>query len=190
MAIPAVLSVALAYLAIIGGFEFYDDIQGITLSSMPDPFAADTGVWAMIKESLFHTFFTYGSQYNPVLWTMTYELFGSFLIFAFLLLLGKRKPFSLFGQNIVLAVSHAFYYYLFPRQLYLLPAPFCTALRDERPADSADYAAVHLRCGPSHLFERFVDAKTLVLLSRWSEQLFGPAKRRRAVQGERTVGMD
>ena len=91
LAAPAFLSIILAYLIVRLGLGFYDDISGITLSSMPDPFAADIRLLAMLKEGLFHTFFTYGSQYNPVLWTMTYELLGSFLIFAFLLILGRRS---------------------------------------------------------------------------------------------------
>jgi peptidoglycan/LPS O-acetylase OafA/YrhL len=91
LAVPAVLSILFAYLIMVFGFWFYDDIRETTLSSMPDPFIASTSFLLMAKEALLHTFFTYGSAYNPVLWTMTYELFGSFLIFAFLLLVGKLK---------------------------------------------------------------------------------------------------
>ncbi|WP_152396643.1 acyltransferase family protein [Paenibacillus guangzhouensis] len=91
LAVPAVLSVVIAYLVICFGFGYYDDIQGMTLSSMPDPFTASASFSVMIQEAFYHTFFTYGMTYNPVLWTMTYELFGSFLIFGFLLLVGKFK---------------------------------------------------------------------------------------------------
>ncbi|MFC7680872.1 acyltransferase family protein [Paenibacillus sp. GCM10028914] len=91
LAAPAFFSVILAYLIVIFGLGAFDNIREITLSSMPDPFAADAGLLSMLKEGLFHIFFTYGSGYNPVLWTMTYELLGSFLIFAFLLTLGKRN---------------------------------------------------------------------------------------------------
>lgn len=299
LAIPAVLSVVLAYLAIIGGFGFYDDIQGITLSSMPDPFAADTGVWAMMKESLFHTFFAYGSQYNPVLWTMTYELFGSFLIFAFLLLLGKRKlRFAVYALliwlwidsyylgfvlgmllsdlkhsdrnwlaainrpwiNAILVIAgifmgsypywntqgtiysilvweapgFSFFEFYHVTGSFLILTALLNSSRMQTLFNRKPFAylgkisfslyLVHFTIictlgsyifgqlysalpygmsvlltmvithpvifAAAHLFERFVDAKTLVLLSRWSERLFGPAKRRRAVQGERTVGMD
>ncbi|MFD0619758.1 acyltransferase family protein [Paenibacillus sp. GCM10027629] len=91
LAVPAVLSVVLAYLVIVFGFGYYDDIRGMTLSSMPDPSIASASFLVMIQEAFYHTFFTYGMTYNPVLWTMTYELFGSFLIFAFLLLVGRFK---------------------------------------------------------------------------------------------------
>lgn len=90
LAIPAFVSVIFAFALMRFGFGYFNSIKPITQSSMRDPFAADPGIWAMLKEGLFHTFFTYGSQYNPVLWTMTYELFGSFLIFGFLLLMGKH----------------------------------------------------------------------------------------------------
>ena len=83
LAVPALASVFLAYLILVLDLGAYDNIRGMTLSSMPDPFAADANLLVMLKESLFHTFFTYGSQYNPVLWTMTYELFGSLMIFVF-----------------------------------------------------------------------------------------------------------
>ncbi|ANY72586.1 acyltransferase [Paenibacillus ihbetae] len=88
---PAFASVVIAYACMIAGWGMFDDVRGLTGSSMPDPFAADASVLTMVKEGLFHTFFTYGAQYNPVLWTMTYELFGSLFIFAFLLLCGKRR---------------------------------------------------------------------------------------------------
>ncbi|BFH17860.1 acyltransferase [Paenibacillus dendritiformis] len=302
LAVPAWLSVVLAYVAILAGFGFYDDIQGITLSSMPDPFAADTGVWAMMKESLFHTFFTYGSQYNPVLWTMTYELFGSFLIFAFLLLLGKRKlRFAVYalliwlwmdsyylgfvlgmllsdlkhsGRNWLAALNRpwinavfvlvgiylgSFPYWAPQGTIYsilvweapgfsffefyhvigsflilaaLLNSSRMQTLFNRKPfaylgkisfslylvhftiiCSLGSYIFLQLHSvlpygmsvlltmlntlpvifAAAHLFERFVDANTLALLSRGSERLFGPAKRRRrerGVQGERTVGMD
>lgn len=90
LAAPALVSVFLAYLIIVLDLGAYDKIRGMTLSSMPDPFMASDNLLVMLKEGLFHTFFTYGSQYNPVLWTMTYELFGSFLIFGFLVLCGRR----------------------------------------------------------------------------------------------------
>lgn len=91
LAIPATLSVCLAFAAMRLGLGFFDNIRQATQSSMPDPFTASPRFLVMVQEALFHTFFTYGSAYNPVLWTMTYELLGSFLIFGFLLTLGRSK---------------------------------------------------------------------------------------------------
>ncbi|WP_433946748.1 acyltransferase family protein [Paenibacillus sp. SN-8-1] len=91
LAIPAFVSVIFAFALMSFEFGYFDDISPVTMSTMPDPYAADPTIWAMWTEGLFHTFFTYGNKYNPVLWTMTYELFGSFLIFTFLILLGKLR---------------------------------------------------------------------------------------------------
>ncbi len=91
LAIPATLSVCLAFAAMRLGLGFFDNIRQATQSSMPDPFTASPRFLVMVQEALYHTFFTYGSAYNPVLWTMTYELLGSFLIFGFLLTLGRSK---------------------------------------------------------------------------------------------------
>ncbi|MDR0269754.1 acyltransferase [Paenibacillus sp.] len=91
LAVPATLSVVFAYGVMLLGLGYFDDIRQTTLSSMPDPFLASSNLPVMIQEALFHTFFHYGSAYNPVLWTMTYELFGSFLIFGFLLTVGRFR---------------------------------------------------------------------------------------------------
>lgn len=91
LAVPAFVSVLFAFAVMRFGLGYYDNIRPLTMSSMHDPMSADPGIWTMLEEVLYHSFFTYGNQYNPVLWTMTYELFGSFLIFAFLLLLGKIR---------------------------------------------------------------------------------------------------
>lgn len=91
LAIPAFCSVVIAYIAMQVGFGYYDNIRHVTMSTMPDPFATSPRFSTMLMETWFHTFFTYGMQYNPVLWTMTYELFGSFLIFGFILLCGRHR---------------------------------------------------------------------------------------------------
>ncbi|MGN7360411.1 acyltransferase family protein [Paenibacillus sp. SAF-054] len=110
LAIPATLSVCLAFAAMRLGLGFFDNIRQATQSSMPDPFTASPRFLVMVQEALYHTFFTYGSAYNPVLWTMTYELLGSFLIFGFLLTLGRSKL-RILGYA-VLAVLLADSYYL------------------------------------------------------------------------------
>lgn len=45
----------------------------------------------MIKEAVFGNFFGNSSEYVGPLWTMTYEMLGSLLVFAFLALFGKEK---------------------------------------------------------------------------------------------------
>lgn len=43
-----------------------------------------------LKEGLYGAFFSISNQYNPVLWTMHFEFFGSFLVFGFCLLFGTH----------------------------------------------------------------------------------------------------
>jgi len=109
LAVPAALSVVVAYAAMRLGLGFFDDIRHATLSSMPDPFAASPNVLVMIREALFRTFFRYGSAYNPVLWTMTYELLGSFLIFGFLLTIGRWR-FRVVGYAVLTVLFIDSYY--------------------------------------------------------------------------------
>ncbi len=45
----------------------------------------------LLNRLFLHTFFTGGTVYDHVLWTMRYELFGSYLVFIFLLALGVNK---------------------------------------------------------------------------------------------------
>ncbi len=91
LAVPAFVSALLAFAVIKLGLGYFADVSAVTKSSMTDPYNLDPTVGTLLKEGLYNTFFTYGSQFNPVLWTMTYELFGSFLIYAFLLLFGRFR---------------------------------------------------------------------------------------------------
>jgi peptidoglycan/LPS O-acetylase OafA/YrhL len=47
--------------------------------------------FGMLKESFFGVFILDESNYNPVLWTMTYEFFGSFLVFIVAAVFGRFK---------------------------------------------------------------------------------------------------
>lgn len=49
------------------------------------------GIFDVLKESFFGVFVLEQCEYNPVLWTMTYEFFGSFLVFTIAALFGRFK---------------------------------------------------------------------------------------------------
>ncbi|MBQ4529127.1 MAG: acyltransferase [Lachnospiraceae bacterium] len=51
----------------------------------------EPSLFGMLKEAFVGNFFTYSSEYVGPLWTMTYEMLGSLLVFAFLALFGKEK---------------------------------------------------------------------------------------------------
>lgn len=91
LAVPAFVSVLLAYLVMVNGWGYYDKVRNLTMATMPDPYMVIPGIPELLKQGLYHTFFTYGMAYNPVLWTMTYELFGSFIIFGMLLIAGTFR---------------------------------------------------------------------------------------------------
>jgi peptidoglycan/LPS O-acetylase OafA/YrhL len=63
----------------------------------------------MLGESLFGVFFRHQANYNNVLWTMTYEFFGSFLVFAVAGLFGKTRGRYLAYAVILFAFLHTYY---------------------------------------------------------------------------------
>lgn len=93
LAVPAAVSVLLVYLAIIMKAFHLQEIWEITWTDMKkDYYALDTNVYTVIKAAIFDPFFRVKAHpYNPVLWTMSYELLGSFFIFGFLALFGRVK---------------------------------------------------------------------------------------------------
>lgn len=93
LAVPAAVSVLLVYLAIITNAFYLQDIWGTTWTDMKkNYYALDTNIYTVIKAAIFDPFFRFKAHpYNPVLWTMSYELLGSFLIFGFLALFGRVK---------------------------------------------------------------------------------------------------
>lgn len=93
LAVPAAVSVILVYLAIITNAFYLQEIWGTTWTDMKkDYYALDTNLYTVIKAAIFDPFFHFKAHpYNPVLWTMSYELLGSFLIFSFIALFGRVK---------------------------------------------------------------------------------------------------
>ncbi|MEC0094399.1 acyltransferase family protein [Paenibacillus macquariensis] len=93
LAVPVAVSVLLVYLAIITNAFYLQELWGTTWTDMKkNYYALDTNVYTVIKAAIFDPFFRFKAHpYNPVLWTMSYELLGSFLIFGFLALFGRVK---------------------------------------------------------------------------------------------------
>lgn len=93
LAVPAAVSVFFVYLAIVTSSFHLHEIWGTTLTDMKkDYYALDTNVYTVMKAAIFDPFFRFEAHpYNPVLWTMSYELLGSFFIFGFVALFGRVK---------------------------------------------------------------------------------------------------
>ncbi|MGN7454086.1 acyltransferase family protein [Paenibacillus pasadenensis] len=93
LAVPAAASVGLVYLGLMTHAFHLKDIWEATGTDMKkDYYALDQHLYTVIKAAVFDPFFRFESHpYNPVLWTMSYELLGSFLIFGFIALFGRAK---------------------------------------------------------------------------------------------------
>lgn len=92
LVIPAFFSVLVCYLLIKFGLSQTEEAAAITQSSeLAGVWSINPSLWQVIRDSTFGIFFANASSYNPVLWTMTIEFLGSFLIFATLLLAGNSK---------------------------------------------------------------------------------------------------
>ncbi|WP_127576441.1 acyltransferase family protein [Paenibacillus barengoltzii] len=93
LAVPAAVSVMFVYLAIITNSVHLQDIWGSTWTDMKkNYYELDTNLYTVIKAAVFDPFFRFQAHpYNPVLWTMSYELLGSYLIFGFIALFGRAK---------------------------------------------------------------------------------------------------
>lgn len=62
-----------------------------------------------LYEGFFGSFFRHQAEYNPQLWTMSYEFYGSFLVFAFCLIFGSRKN-RIFGYILAAVIFWNDYY--------------------------------------------------------------------------------
>lgn len=91
--LPALASVLLCLLFIKTGFSFRADAAAVTNSGwLTSWWDVDTGVLLAIKEAAWSIFVDFDtSKYNPVLWTMSIEFIGSFIVFGFVLLFGNSQ---------------------------------------------------------------------------------------------------
>lgn len=71
----------------------------------------DYSFFSAVKEGLFETFFLYQHHFNFVLWTITLELFGSYL--TFMLVFSIRQT-TRVGTTVAVALACAMSYYLNP----------------------------------------------------------------------------
>jgi peptidoglycan/LPS O-acetylase OafA/YrhL len=82
LAIPALASTLLALLiATTIGFH-YGDLVPLSGATMRDRFATIDSLSTAIWQGTIGAFFKHEDSYNPVLWTISIELIGSFMVFA------------------------------------------------------------------------------------------------------------
>lgn len=98
--VPVSVSILLAYAFVELGFMNRLYVGEITKSKewLAGSFNFSENILPLVKNMFVDVFFFKDNSYNPVLWTMTYELLGSLLIFLFLLVIHPIKyKFSLYG---------------------------------------------------------------------------------------------
>jgi len=91
--IPVFSAIMLAYLiASTGLFHYY--IETVTVSgnnNYANYWTFSPNLADAIKEAVWGSFFTGADTYNPVLWTMTTEFYGSMLVFVMSFLFGTQR---------------------------------------------------------------------------------------------------
>ena len=98
--VPVSVSILLAYAFVELGFMNRLYVGEITKSKewLAGSFNFSENILPLIKNMFVDVFFFKDNSYNPVLWTMTYELLGSLMIFLFLLVIHPIKyKFSLYS---------------------------------------------------------------------------------------------
>ncbi|NSB23372.1 acyltransferase family protein [Clostridium saccharoperbutylacetonicum] len=91
--IPVLSSIVLVF--ILMKFKLFYNIQASTITGsdwwLGSFYNFEPNTFEMLKQGLYRVFFFSETSYNAVLWTMHYELFGSFIVFGFLFIFGKIK---------------------------------------------------------------------------------------------------
>lgn len=109
--IPALGSAILAYLLLAG--HFFKNVSTADLTGSAQWLAAFWNFPASFGQALYEggygAFFAGQNSYNTNLWTMQYELFGSFLVFMILLLFGRLSARWLIYLMLCLAFYNTYY---------------------------------------------------------------------------------
>lgn len=91
--VPVFAAIILSFLlASTGVFHYY--IETVMISgnnNYANYWTFTPNIFDAVKQAVWGSFFTGDDTYNPVLWTMTTEFYGSMLVFAMILLLGVQR---------------------------------------------------------------------------------------------------
>jgi peptidoglycan/LPS O-acetylase OafA/YrhL len=95
--LPVLFTTLLFYGLKYSGLVFSSQAAVITKSVwwLPTIGGFELDAWLMLKKTLWSVFFTGDNSYITVLWTMSMEIYGSFLVFAVLLLFGQMRSRSI-----------------------------------------------------------------------------------------------
>ncbi len=118
-----VLSVHLLAFALLALDAYsYSQLQKLTLATIPDFYSEPISIFKTFYQGAIESFFNFKTYtLNPVVWTMQYELYGSYIVFALLALFGR----STFRYIIYIVTSLIFiktYYLAFILGVFLCDA--------------------------------------------------------------------
>ena len=111
--LPVIFSNIIAYLFLV--FSLYENQPAAALTRsewLGSYWLFDPSFTTMLYESFIGAFFTKRVTYNGVLWTMTYELFGSMIVYGFISLVG-RHPKRTWAYIIAFLLFRRSYYLAF-----------------------------------------------------------------------------
>ena len=111
--IPVLFALLLSWFCMHFGLYYNAEAAAITHSEwwLGSYYQFEPSLWGAVKQALWESFAPGGSvSYNPVLWTMNFEMLGSFTVFGFLALFGKSR--SRFLVYLVLLLVFVKSYYL------------------------------------------------------------------------------
>jgi len=102
LGIPSAFSILIGFILLKGNMFYYGEIVDQTNGYFNNHYSSDSSIFEMIKQFLGMYFISFSkeSSLNPVLWTMKYELLGSFFIFALMAI------FSVFGKRLYVITSY------------------------------------------------------------------------------------
>ncbi|OME07846.1 hypothetical protein BSK64_06205 [Paenibacillus odorifer] len=108
---PVLASIVLAFLLM--KFSLFYNKEAGTLSFstwwLSTFWDFDASIIDVVKNAFFGVFFNNDGKYNAVLWTMTYELFGSFIVFGFAALFGRVRRRYLFYIIAIILTYNTYY---------------------------------------------------------------------------------
>lgn len=115
LAIPILGGSLLVFLAMYGGLLFNIEAGQLQQNDWTlGLFRFPASLWGCVEFALYDVFFRYDrdASYNPVLWTMSYELFGSYVVLSICaLMMGLRLRVLMLGLVLAgLAAERSFWY--------------------------------------------------------------------------------
>lgn len=142
--IPVAVSVIITYIVIKLNAIHYYDIVEYTKAKANDAFVIEHNFLELLKYITVDVFFLNEDHYNPALWTMYYELIGSFIVFATLPLVIKLTNFymkTIFYLIIMLIAAALFSPYI---TLFLMGMWLCDLDIDNTLIKNWNYSWVNL----------------------------------------------